>query len=232
MKFTHFSKYPNLQYGFSTRADGSMNRHLCKENRARYFASIGIDPARAVAADLVHGADVVLAGDNEGGILVPETDALITATKNLFLTVTNADCLALFLYDPLHNAIGIVHAGWRGLLGGVVNNAIKKMMKEFGTLPEVILAGIGPAIRVCHFEIGRNDVPQYETYKSRVVERDGKVFVDLAGIMKDQLAELGLASEHIEDCGACTYCDKDDYFSYRRDKPKDIEAMVGYVGMR
>ena len=85
---------------------------------------------------------------------------------------------------------------------------------------------------MCHFEIGKDDVSRYETYKSRVIERDGSVFVDLAGIMRDQLLELGLFPKNIEDGGACTYCDEDEYFSYRRDKPQSIEAMVGYIGVR
>ena len=229
--FSQFVKYPNLKYGFSARKDGSMHRHFEKGNRERYFQKIGIDSARVVTSDLVHGAGVVIVSDEEAGTMVADTDGLITNTKNLFLSATGADCFILYLYDPEKNAIGITHAGWRGLLAGIVKNATNAMVLNFGTVPQKLLVGIGPGIRQCHFEISRENKNKYEKYPELVLERDGKCFVDLPGIIKLHFREGGVKDWHIEDSNVCTYCDENEYFSYRRDKPKEVEPMVGHIGL-
>jgi polyphenol oxidase len=231
MIFSQFTKYPNLKYGFSNRENGSMHRHLEKKNREKYFNIIGIDPMRVVTADAVHGANVAVVSDEEAGTMIVKTDGLVTDSKNLFLSATAADCFLLFFYDPMKNTVGIAHAGWRGLIAGVIENTIDALIKNFGTAPENILASISPGIRKCHFEISRADKEKFFKYPDFVLEKNDKIFVDLPGIIKIKLQSKNITIAHTEDSGICTYCNEKEYFSYRRDKPKDVQVQVGYIGL-
>lgn len=228
--FPHLHRYKNLRYGFSTREDGSMHRHLEKENRERYWRMIGIDPRWVVTADLNHGIGAVKVGEKEGGAMIPETDALVTKEKNVFLSATAADCALLYLYDPKKEIVGIAHAGWRGILKEMPKVIIRKMKDEFGSNLEDIYVGISPAIQKCHFKISPEDAELFKEYPRQILEEDG-VFVDLPGIIKTQLLAVGIQRKNIEDKGICTACEKNTYFSYRRDKPKDVQPMLGYIGM-
>ncbi|MEK7660003.1 MAG: peptidoglycan editing factor PgeF [Patescibacteria group bacterium] len=231
MVFSQFTKYTNLKYGFSNRTDGSMHRHLEKENREVYFRKIGIDPYRVVTADLVHGTKVVRVSDEVAGMMISSTDALVTNIKNLFISVTGADCFPLYLYDPIHKAVGIAHVGWKGLVGGVVTNMVVEMAQAFGAVPHMLVVGISPGIRQCHFEVKPENAILYRNYPGSVSEREEKVFVDIPKIMKAQLRESGVKEGNIQDSECCTYCKEVEYFSFRRDKPKELQVMVGYIGL-
>lgn len=231
MIFSPFAKHPDLKYGFSNRRDGSMNRHLEKRNREKYFGGAGIDSRRVVTADLIHGANVVKVSDRETGTMIAKTDGLVTDSKNLFLSATAADCFLLYFYDPPKNIIGIAHVGWRGLLAGVVENTVSALIRNFDATPQNILVSISPGIRKCHFEISSADKEKFQEYPDFISEMDGKVFISLPDIIRVKLLNVGIPAEQIEDSSICTYCNEKDYFSYRRDKPKDVQVQVGYIGL-
>lgn len=232
MIFRQFSQFSHLQYGFSNRADGSMHRHLERQNRERYFRMIGIEPERVVTADLVHGAAVVGVSDIDAGAMVAKTDGLASSTKNLFLSATAADCFLVYFYESKKNAIAIAHAGWRGLLAGVVENTVMELTNNFGARAGDLLVCVSPGIRKCHFEISLDDKARFKGYSNFVSKRGDRIFVDLSAIIKMKLLHAGVAAEHIDDCELCTYCNERDYFSYRRDKPQDVQVQVGYIGLK
>lgn len=229
--FSVLSSREEIRCGFSNRRDGSMHRHLEKENREIYFKKIGIDPNRVVTPDLVHKTKVVVVTSEEAGQIISDTDGLITEEKNLFLTATAADCFIIYFYDPVRRVVGIAHAGWRGIMADISREMISKMSERFEVNPGDLLVGISPGIQKCHFGISAMDKEKYSIYPRFIFERNGKVFVDLTAILKDQLQSLGVAESQIEDSGICTYCEERDYFSYRRDKPKEVQPMVGYIGL-
>lgn len=208
-----------------------MHRHLEKTNREKYFRKVGIDPDRVVTADLAHGAKIVCVSNEAAGTTIVGADGLMTNTTNLFLSATAADCFLVYFYDPVARVVGIVHAGWRGLLAGVVRSMVQTMISNFRIDARNVLVGIGPGIRECHFEISPDDKIKYNAYSDFVLRRNDKIFVDLPGIIKTQLQEYMIPKEYIEDNGACTFCEEKEYFSYRRDKPKEVQPMVGYVGL-
>ena len=82
-----------------------------------------------------------------------EIDGLITNKKDINLLLTFADCTPIILYDPVNKAIGNIHSGWRGTVQKIGKKATLKMMKEYGSKPEDIIACFGPAIGQCHFEV-------------------------------------------------------------------------------
>lgn len=229
--FSKFNKDQGVQYGFSKRENGSMNRFLETENRTRYFQSLGFCSDQVVTAGLSHGTGVFLVGRTDGGTMPTETDALVTKENGLLLTVTGADCFILYFYDPRKKVIGIAHAGWRGIMADMPSAVILKMQESFDSDSGDILVGVGPGIRKCHFEISVSDQEKFQPYPEEVFQRGDKCFVDLPGIIKEQLESSGVRSDHIEDCGMCTFCEKEKYFSYRRDKPKEVQPMVGYISL-
>ncbi len=208
-----------------------MNRFLERNNRERYFKSADIDPRRVVTADLVHGVRTRRVFGEAAGTMIAGTDGLVTNKENLFLSATAADCFLLYLYDSERNTIGITHVGWRGLLGGVVENAIDVLAESFGVSPQDLFVGISPGIRRCHFEVSPADRKKFQEYADFIFEDGGRIFVDLPGIIMNKLQCGGVSAGHVEDSNKCTYCNGHKYFSYRRDKPKKIETQVGYIGL-
>lgn len=214
MKFLIFDGYPELEYGISEKADGAMKFNSLK--RESYLS------APYVLAHVVHGTRVAVAhADNRGGVL-PETDGLVTKENNIFLVITVADCFPVYFYDPRTKTIGLIHAGWRGISQNIVKEAAKVLEKS-GAGVKNLLAGIGPGIRECHFEV-QEDVARLFGTKER--------FVNLSSIIQRRLIELGIKKSNIEDSGECTHCLGQKYFSYRRDKPAQVEAMIAYIGMK
>lgn len=203
--------------------DGSAAR----DARTTYFAKEKIDVDRVVSAALVHGKHVERIVFADGGSAFQETDGLVTRDANTFLSVTVADCIPVYFFDPVHDIVGIVHAGWRGVVAGIVPEMIRTMKADYGSDPADILVGIGPSIQKCHFEITEEIRDHFD--KDSIEERGGRLFVDLSKMLARQLHELGVT--RIEDSRICTFCHPDRYFSYRRDKPAQIEAMIAWIGL-
>jgi YfiH family protein len=155
-------------------------------------------------------------------------DALITNVRNIFLTVSIADCAPIFLFDPQSRAMGCVHAGWRGTEQGIVREAVFLMQNEFGSRVKDILAFIGPSAGQCCYEVGKEVAAKFES--SRTVRRDEKTFLDIKGMNKDQLLQAGVIEARIEVSDQCTICTPELYHSFRRDRDKS-GRMMGVIGM-
>lgn len=227
--------FDNLIWGLSDKTDGAMNLKYTDfteqniENRTIYFKKFGINISDVVSTDLVHSDEVSVVTEKNKGQLVTETDGLITNCSNLFLTVTGGDCVPIFFYDKAKRIIGLAHAGWRGVVKNIAKSIIEKMKIQFNSDPEDIFVYIGPHLKKCHFEV-QDDVAG--EFKSNFVSKDeNKTYVDLLAVIKLQLSEQGLNDENIIASPDCTYCNKEKYYSYRRDKPKNLEAMIAFIGL-
>jgi len=243
--FANFEKYPNIITTVSRKKDGPMK--FSPENRQRFLGKLGIDDKLTVRADLVHKDNVRIVSNEEAGKIIEKTDGLITADKNLFLTITVADCLPIFIYDPEKEIVGLIHGGWRSLAKNILAQTIERMTGNFGTLPKDILVGIGPGISQCHFEIKKDLLVEFEslwscqnsddrqnfgrTLLTRILlEKEGKSFLDLKKIAKIQLINSGVKEKNIEISPECTFCLSSKYFSHRRDKFKEIKTMMAVIG--
>lgn len=236
MRLKVFDQYPELVYGFSEKADGGMCRVKDYQsniagtrNRQKFLAKYRINASQTVIAGLTHSANIARIDQNFKQQVIPNTDGLVTRELNRFLTVTTADCFPVYFYDPINKAVGLVHAGWRGIVLGIVPSAVKEMQKQFKTNPQDLTVGIGPGILPCHFEIQADVLSRFELYPQQIINQEGKIFVDLTAIIKRQLLECGLKSGKIEISGECTYCLKEKYFSFRRDKK--LEPMLAVIGI-
>jgi len=145
-----------------------------------------------------------------------EADAVLTDQLNLPIAVRTADCLPVFLYDSKHHAIGVAHCGWRSTQKHILKKAIELMRKFYQTQPANVKAALGPALRSCHYEVGK----EFLDYFPKMTElRDGKYYFDLIKANRNQLQEAGIPSENIFDSQICTYCDAM-CFSHRREAQK------------
>lgn len=165
-----------------------------------------------------HTGRVVVVGDNPSREVA---DAVITSRKGILMGLKVADCVPVLLYDPVRRAAGAVHAGWRGTAQGILKNTVRKMTEEFGSEPQDILLAIGPAIRWCCYEVGREvlDAVARATGEGEYhKEKDGKLCLDLQSANKCQALSVKIQDRNISTVEECTYCYPERFFSYRYSK--------------
>ena len=202
---------------------------LVKANRMKLANALGINPLTFTTCEQVHGnkiaivtKDLIGKGATDFVDVIKDVDGLVTKIKGTPLLFFFADCVPIILADKNTRAIALVHAGWRGSVSGIVQNAVKTMQKEFNTQPKDILAGIGPSIGQCCYEVDEvvinNIQNNYELcYKQNL---NGKYQLDLWQLNKMQLQEIGVFSENIFCANICTSCHNDLFFSYRSEHGK------------
>lgn len=139
-------------------------------------------------------------------------DALVTRMKRVAIGVSTADCVPVLLADSQAGIIGAAHAGWRGAVGGVVENCVALMLAEGADVSRLKVA-IGPCICLECFEVGEEVAGQFP--ESCVVRGEGKPHVDLPLFVKETLIKCGLKEDVIAMPSSCTRCHPDRYFSAR-----------------
>ena len=162
-----------------------------------------------------------------------EADGLITDVPGTTLAAFGADCLTALLYDPVHRAIGAVHAGWRGTASGILVRAVEAMAAAYSTKPEDLLCALGPCISACCFETDE-DVPNAMTAALGAAalpfitdRKDGKFLVDLKGLNAMRLRRAGVREACIDISPDCTLCKPDKYWSHRYTKgERGIQASL------
>lgn len=181
--------------GISTSTDRqSVIRDLTPIHHA-VLESVGIDPKMLRRAQQIHGNKVALVGDIGCAYPVEGVDGLICGGKaDCVLGIYVADCAAVWLFDPVTGARGLVHSGKLGTQGNIVGQALRAMHKILGVNPAECIAVISPCIRPPHYE------------------------VDIPGKIKEQLTAAGLHSENIIDSGLDTASDTETFYSYRIEK--------------
>jgi YfiH family protein len=202
----------SLVYG---KTQGALN------NRKNFLLSLGIDYQDLVCARQSHGNNVRYVQETDRGkgavscdTALDDTDALITDKGNVPLAVFTADCLSIFLYDPVTSSIGLIHAGWQGSRKGIAARTIEAMKKQFNSRAEDLYAGLGPAIRDCCYEVGGDFK---EIFPQNLIARGSRYYLDLIGINKRQLLESGAKEANIFDSRICTSCQNKEFFSYRKE---------------
>lgn len=160
-------------------------------------------------------------------------DAVVTGEKGILLGLKVADCVPILLFDRKRKAVGAVHAGWRGTAAGILKNTIAMMARNFGSDPQDIVVAIGPAIRWCCYEVGRevlDAVVQATGEGEYHMEKKGKLCLDLPSANKHQALSVKIQDENIEVIEECTYCYPDRYFSYRYAKGP-TGRQGGFIGI-
>jgi len=210
--------------GVSTGEWGALNLGLhvgddpeaVRENRRRL--SVGL-PGRPYWLEQVHGIDVVEVTATQNRYETPRADAAVTTCPGVVLAIMTADCLPVVIADIDGQAVGVAHAGWRGLAGGVLEACFEALLRR---VPHARgwRAWVGPCIGQANFEVGdevrQAFVERDATTAARFVagKRAGKWQADLGGLARHRLEIVGVQS--VEIAGLCTYERDDLFFSYRR----------------
>ncbi|MBR0447237.1 MAG: peptidoglycan editing factor PgeF [Clostridia bacterium] len=239
--FPLFDAIPFVRHGFSTRLGGvsegtfaSMNLSFTRgddfaavrENFDRFCAAIGVKSEDVVISAQTHTANVMIvtAEDRGQGITrekeYTDVDGLITNDPNVVLCTQYADCVPLFFVDPIKRVVATSHAGWRGTAAGIAAVTVDKMVEAFGCRREDILAGIGPSIGYCCFEV---DTPVYDAFCQVPVFDDGcftadpnnKFHINLQEVNRRWMLKAGLLAENITVTDLCTKCHPDVFWSHR-----------------
>ena len=153
---------------------------------------------------------------------LPFCDGIITNDPSVTLVTSHADCGAYFFYDPVHRAVGMAHAGWKGTLLRIGAKMAERMAEEYGTDPADIIASTGPCICIDCFEVdedlGAKFAGEFSQQGITRPGKPGKAYVDLELAAAVQFIEAGIRPENITLMNACTYENRDMFFSHRRDK--------------
>ena len=246
-------KAGGVSHGFSTREGGitvdppkaSLNLSWTRcgspeeviANFKIFAEGAGIDYDDMAVVNHEHGANVLrIAHEHRGrGFYkdpLPPCDGIITDDPTVTLVTSHADCGAYFFYDPVHRAIGMAHAGWKGTLLRIGAEMARRMAEEFDTDPSDIIAATGPCICRDCFEV---DADLGEKFQSEFgypgisrPGRQGKAYVDLELAAAVQFVEAGIRPESITLMNACTYENRRHFFSHRRDKGI-TGSMAAYI---
>lgn len=235
--FASFDGQPGLRHAVLTRLGGvspapwdSLNlgwtvgdeRDNVEANYHRWSQAFGLVREELTTTWQVHGNRILVADEQNRHGSLGQADGLITRTPDLAITQRFADCTPILLYDPVQRACGIAHAGWQGTAARCAEAMVLTMQAEFGSRPADLLAGIGPAIGPCCYEVGPEVTEAIRASHRRpdLLLRSGRrpdsSFLDLWQANAQQLADAGV--QRIEIGGLCTACNRDLFFSHRADK--------------
>lgn len=206
------------------------SRENILENYRLLCKSVGIDTRNLVMTNQVHGTIIRMVDERDKGKGFSEdsdikgVDGLLTVTPGVTLVTFYADCVPVFLFEPVIKAAALLHSGWKGTVKNIASEALSAMARLPGFKAERLVAVIGPSIGSCCFEVGedvyRLFADKYRDKSFYEKSKDGKWKIDLQGIIECELLHEGLLDENIHNSGICTKCRKDLFFSHRGDNGK------------
>ena len=215
---------PEVEHFFTTRetvirSEKKSLKPLIDENMLDILNYLQLDSSNFISPLQTHLTNIKIANYNQNKY--QNTDGLILDSNDLGIYLNFADCTPVILYDKEHNIGAIVHAGWRGTVGKIVPKAINIMKDKYFSNPKNIYAIIGPTISICCYGIGddvfdqlKASVSKIDKYTTNIYDRK---YVDLKGINKQQLRDIGVPRKNIDICRYCTCCNNDLFFSYRKE---------------
>jgi YfiH family protein len=241
-----------LSCALSARSAGNMSFLPCPEasfrpNPAReaFFRSQGIDPERVYSLFQIHSRDVYTLGDppsagspRSGPRAIPppaafarQGDGIVSFCRGVFLALTVADCLPVFLFDTENFFFAALHSGWRGT--GIALRALS-IMADAGTRPEAVAAVLGPCIRSCCYRVDEGRARDFEQefggsgpLGDVVLRKSDGPYINLQAANARLLARAGV--RHLAVCENCTRTDNR-LGSFRREGPAAYTRMAALVG--
>lgn len=244
-----FLVFPSLEetdivvHGFSTRLGGvsegmfaSMNvsftrgdrEEAVRENYRRLGAAMGFSCENLVCSDQTHTTNirVVTEEDRGKGFTRPkdytDVDGFVTNVPGLVLATFYADCVPLYLVDPVRRCIGLSHAGWRGTVGKIGKKTVELMREQYGTRPEDLTVAVGPSICQDCYEVSGDVIEQFrEVFDEKLwpelfyAKENGKYQLNLWRANEFIFLEAGVRPEKISVTDVCTCCNPDLLFSHR-----------------
>lgn len=244
-------------HGFSTRLGGvsrgiysSMNlsftrgdkEEAVQENFRRISGALGFLPEDIVASSQTHTANVRVMTETDKGNgvtrlgIYEDVDGMITNVPGVILATFYADCVPLYFVDPVRKAVGLSHSGWRGTVGKIGAETVKKMGEVYGSQPEDIYGAIGPSICQECYEVSEDVILEFQKVFAKkdwnslyYRKENGKYQLNLWEANRRIMEDAGLLPEHISLPGICTCCNPEFLFSHRASKGKrgNLGAFLG-----
>jgi len=172
----------------------------------------------------VHGTDALVVDRpvEQGEMFEGGWDALVTNQPGLMVTVRTADCVPVLLHDPVRGVVAAIHAGWRGAVAGIVPKTVALLASRFGARVQDVRMAIGPSAGACCYEVDEPVLTRlrdvFHEWHSVVSPVDAqKAHLDLRAFVRRQALREGLEAERIASVDACTICQPDVFYSYRRE---------------
>lgn len=234
MNSIHYITIPALEkaekilHAFTTRENGLGARNNGIKQASDWdpvAEAFGIRPGRVIIVNQVHGENIVTIDaqglvDGKADPRTVEADAMITNAPGVAIGVETADCVPILLFDPATPAVAAVHAGWRSTVKKIVQKAVVRMRKEFGSDPPTMIAAIGPAIGPECYEVDEPVMASvrntFSFWKDIATSRGNDRWnLDLVRANKRELVQTGLVEHNIHSLGTCTSCRKDLFYSFR-----------------
>ena len=260
-KVVTFDHIP-VPHGCSTRLGGVSEGHLESlnagftvgdsaqnvwENRARFSRHLGVENLPWLLS-MDHGTQVVAvtepaplpADRTRRPATHYQADGCVTNVENVPLSLTVADCVPVFFYDPVVRAVGVTHAGWRGTVAGIVARTVECLEANYGSAPKDVRVGIGPSIGPEAFEVGAEVVKEFRDrfqddpeivleHPDPTSREAGKAYVNLWQANRVTALWAGVSEENIRISGWCTASHPELFFSHRRDCGKSGRLLAGIV---
>ena len=201
-------------------------------NRCTLFEQVGLEWCNFVYCRQIHSANVVCVNQSDAASQthLAEADAIITQCSNLALGIFTADCVPIFILDPVTPAIGIAHAGWRGTFARIADKTINAMNHQFGTSPSDCIVHLGPSIQRCCYIVSEELADQFgEAFGASV--RSGARALSLQDANVRQLTQAGVSSHTISVSPFCTACRTDLFYSHRAESGK-TGRMLSFIRLR
>ena len=247
-----------IDHGFSTRIGGvskapfdtlnlgtSRNEPMenILENYRRLSKAFGLDYERLALVRHEHGSKILRIDLSHAGRGISRepldfSDGLVTNDSGITLMTCHADCSGFFLYDKRNRALGLAHAGWKGMFARIGQRLVERMSKEFGTDPSELIAAVGPCICEDCFEVETEigerfanefDCPDIASFGR--MYKPGKCFVSLHAAALIQLRDAGVPLDRVSLMRHCTMEEKELFYSYRRDG-KDTGSMAAFLRLK
>ena len=242
-----------VKHGFSTRLGGvskdiysSMNlsftrgddEEAVRENYRRMARALGVEDKTLVKAAQTHTTCVHKVTKENQDQVLQDIDGLITNEKDVCLVTTYADCVPLFFVDPVHQAIGLSHSGWRGTVGKIGAETLRCMKEAYGTEPSDVVAAIGPSICQDCYEVSEDVIAQFkEAFDEKhwdalfYLKENGKYQLNLWKANEIILLEAGVLPENLAVTNVCTCCNSGLLFSHRASKG-ERGGLAAFLALR
>lgn len=188
-------------------------REFDNSRRGEFLQALSLASEKLMMVKQVHGSGVLWVDKMEPGCLDVPADGLITATPGLVLGIRTADCVPVFFWDPVKKVAGIAHGGWKGVKDGIIHRMLKVFSGQFKTRNEDLRVAVGPSIRKCCYEVGKEFLGYFPGFYR--AKDSAKGHLDLVAVIKDRLVKRGIPMAQVFDSGLCTVCENRKFFSYR-----------------
>jgi YfiH family protein len=213
------NQIPDFIHGFLTRQPDVVNLDELEKRNSQLLTSLGVDSSRIALLKQVHSNRVMVVSRSDQWRAWPErlgeADGVVVLVPGHIPVLRTADCVPVIALAPNQRAVGLFHAGWRGLRSRIVSRGLMALMEAAGAARDEVRVGIGPCIRSCCYEVGSEVLDAFEGEGYARNDISNGRHLDLAAVARMQVAEVGIRSWI--DPGICCACRNERFYSYRKE---------------